>query len=112
MENEVTKENSFKEMFESTFTNYSKGKILKGKVVAINSLGIVLNIGGKKDGFIENNQISAEELASVKVGDEISAVVLDSVSGENGCISMSKIKADYTIKSDGVIANRAMKLRF
>ena len=105
MENEVTKENSFKEMFESTFTNYSKGKILKGKVVAINSLGIVLNIGGKKDGFIENNQISAEELASVKVGDEISAVVLDSVSGENGCISMSKIKADYTIKSDGVIAN-------
>ena len=102
MDTNLTKEDSFKDLFESTFTSYAKGKLLKGKVLTVNSLGIVVNIGGKKDGFIENSQIKAEELASIKAGDEVYALVLDSTAGENGCILLSKIKADEVVKSDEV----------
>ncbi|MCK9574958.1 MAG: S1 RNA-binding domain-containing protein [Clostridia bacterium] len=102
METTFTKEDNFKDLFESTFTSYAKGKLLKGKVVAVTSLGIVVNIGGKKDGFIENAQIKPDELAKIIIDEEIYALVLDSTAGENGCILLSKIKADEVVKSDEI----------
>ena len=67
MDTNLTKEDSFKDLFESTFTSYAKGKLLKGKVLTVNSLGIVVNIGGKKMALLKTAKLKQKNLLALKL---------------------------------------------
>ncbi len=104
--------NTFNELLEQEeklFTVPRRGNIVKGKVVQVQSDGVVVNIGYKSDGIIPLNEFSNNSDINpkdmVKEGDEIEVYVLKSDDGE-GNVVLSKKRVD-AIKDWDVIAKIA-----
>lgn len=84
------------ESYESSFKSIRVGEYVQGKIEKIDNEGILVDLGGKTDGFIPSNEISDSNMNSVsnlKVGDMIDAVVIHKKGGE-GEILLSKKRAD------------------
>lgn len=82
------------------YTEYKPGKRVKGTVISANADGIIVNIGGKNDGFIDKSEATLDgnyDPANYKVGDEIQAVILSSKGGQVLC---SKKQVDKIILED------------
>ncbi len=82
--------------YESSFRNIRVGEYVQGKIEKIDSEGILVDLGGKTDGFIPANEISdnnGNSTSALKVGDLIDAVVIHKKGGE-GEILLSKKRAD------------------
>lgn len=77
------------EMVDSTLARFNVGKIITGTVVMITKDGAIINIGGKGDAFIYNEDLDGEEL---QVGQSVDAIVLDK-KDENGYVKLSLKKA-------------------
>ena len=82
------------ETIDKTFTHFKVGAKVQAKVVAEATTGFIVNIGGKKDGFIPKNEEEYKALAEVKVGDEFETIIVNT-KDESGMIVLSKQKADY-----------------
>lgn len=76
---------------EKTFTNYKKNEIFDGVVVLKRDDGVIFNIGGKSDAFIEKQDF--ENFDNVKLGDRFKVAVLGTKT-EDGMIKVSKKIAD------------------
>ena len=94
--------NNFEELLNNSMKENDEklGKIVTGKVIYISSKGeIYLDINYKSDGIIPKNEYSYDENCNpedeVKIGDEITAIVLKTNDGEgNVLLSCKKIKRD------------------
>lgn len=76
------------------YTNYVVGKTKTCKVITAGESGIFVNIGGKKDGFIDKSDVCLDgnyNPSDFKAGDEISAVIK---SVEKEYVKLSKKEAD------------------
>lgn len=78
---------------DKTFTRFKIGAKVEATVVAKLKSGLLVNIGGKKDGLIpfcdeENNAIK-----DVNVGDSFEAIIVNT-KDESGAVVLSKQKAD------------------
>lgn len=78
------------EMIDSTFAVYTKGKIVEGKIIKINDKGVLINIGGKRDAFIYNEDVENKEF--LKIGQTINGIIKES-KDENGYVKVSNL--DY-----------------
>ena len=93
---------SFEELLNNSMRENDEklGKVVTGKVIYISSKGeIYLDINYKSDGIIPKSEYSYDENCNpedeVKIGDEITAVVLKTNDGEgNVLLSCKKIKRD------------------
>ncbi|MBQ3494963.1 MAG: S1 RNA-binding domain-containing protein [Clostridia bacterium] len=83
---------SLKEI-DKTFTKFKKDEIVDCVVISKREDGLVVNIGGKSDAFISNDEINIE---TTKVGDRFKVAILGGKS-EEGMILVSKDKADNLI---------------
>ena len=72
---------------DKSFKKYEKNKAVSGKIVLINKDGFVLNIGGKKDAFVYNEDICNKE--KYKNGDVIIGIIKDT-KDENGFVKVSQ----------------------
>ncbi len=95
---------TMEELMKSTrnagYTEYKPGKRVKGKVISANEDGIVVNIGGKNDGFIEKDEATMDgnyDPADFSEGDEIQAIIL---SVNKGQVLLSKKQVDVILKED------------
>lgn len=79
---------------EETFANYKKNSIYEGVVVFKKENGIIFNIGGKSDAFINRNDF--ENYDEVKIGDRFKALVLGTKT-EDGMIEVSRSQAEEII---------------
>lgn len=79
---------------DKTFTRFKVGTKVNATVVSILKNGVLLNIGGKKDGLIPFCEEESEALKDVKVGDEFEAIITKT-KDESEAIILSKAKADY-----------------
>ncbi len=79
---------------EQTFANYKKDSIYDGVVVAIRADGVVFNIGGKSDAFI--NKTDFDNFDDVKIGDRFKVLILGTKT-EDGMIEVSKSEAEDII---------------
>jgi small subunit ribosomal protein S1 len=89
-------EESFAAMFEESMKtdDLKEGDIVKGKIIAVGSETVIVDIGYKSEGAIQVHEfIDAEGKVSVKVGDEVD-VFLESRENEDGLCVLSKEKAD------------------
>jgi len=77
--------------YEKTFQTYKVGDIVKGKVVKVDSSGVLVDIKYKSDGFIPPEDLSGK---SVKVGDDID-VYIENLETKEGYVKLSKKIADY-----------------
>ena len=77
-----------------TFTKYKKNEIFDGVVVLKRDDGVIFNIGGKSDAFIDKNDF--DNFDDVKIGDRFKVAVLGTKT-EDGMIIVSKKIADNVI---------------
>lgn len=74
------------------------GDILKGRIVQVREDGVMVDIGGKAEGFIPAIEWGGNPLEEAKVGDEVEVYVLrpESKAEETeGMVLLSKRRADY-----------------
>lgn len=79
---------------DKTFTKYKKNEIFDGVVVLKRDDGVIFNIGGKSDAFIDKNDF--DNFDDVKIGDRFKVAVLGTKT-EDGMIIVSKKIADNVI---------------
>ncbi|MDI6783368.1 MAG: 30S ribosomal protein S1 [bacterium] len=113
----------FWNMLQSSPTPIEEGEIIKGKVVAIDNDGVLVDIGFKSEGMVPLLQFKKNEQGKldVNVGDEIEVYVVKKET-DTGLVALSKRLADRmrgwstlseayqeqrTISGVGVTANRA-----
>lgn len=89
---------------DKTFTYFKTGSKVKAQVVSILKSGILLNIGGKKDGLIRFSEEENEAVKDVKVGDEFE-VIITNTKDETGAIIVSKAKADEIISGNAIVGS-------
>ena len=81
----------FESMIEESFNPPSKGSIIKGSVVAINDTDVLVNIGSKSEATISRSELEKNGVLTVKIGDEIEAVV----EGAGGYVKLSRKVLDH-----------------
>ena len=92
MENIENKED-FAKLLDETEMNYLKtGSVVKGTIVSVDDREVVIDLKSNLTGFISTDEFDDDD-DSLKVGDEISAVVVKK-DDENGTVRLSKKKAD------------------
>ena len=77
-EKEITMEDVMASPRSAGLVNYKVGKRMKGSVIRADETGIYVTIGGKKDGFIDKSDASAEgnyNPEDYKPGDPIEAII-------------------------------------
>ena len=79
---------------DKTFTKYKKNEIFDGVVVSKRDDGVIFNIGGKSDAFIEKSDFN--DFESVKMGDRFKVAILGTKT-DDGMIIVSKSIADNVI---------------
>lgn len=89
------------EMVDSTFARFQVGKLVKGTVVLVKNEGALINIGGKGDAFIYNEDLINKN--TLETGQEIDAIVIDK-KDENGYIKLSQKRADEIIRSNDLVS--------
>jgi len=78
------------EMYSGTFNSVTKGEIISGVVVTINSKDVVLNIGFKSDGLVAVNEF--RDMPDLKKGDTVD-VFVEQREDENGQLVLSRKRA-------------------
>src|SRR5688572_19604207 len=68
------------------------GQVVEGTVVQISEDGVFVDIGAKSEGHLDLDQIVQEELARLKVGDQIKCRIVKKVDGE---FKLSKKSVDF-----------------
>lgn len=87
----VIKDDELTALYNSTVKDLKEGQIIKSKIIEIRPKEIVVDIGYKSEGIISIGEFPEPD--RLKVGDEIE-VLLESKENENGCVVVSKQKAD------------------
>ena len=83
-----------KGLYDGSFREIEEGELVKGKVVAINSAEVVVDIGYKSEGLIDRAEfLNFKGELSVKAGDEV-YVYLERKEGIDGEVILSHAKAE------------------
>lgn len=72
----------------SKVNSVSRGQEITGEVIAINGGEIVIDLGAKAEGVMQRKDLSSEKAAALKVGDKITASVIQS-ENQSGQIVLS-----------------------
>src|SRR3989338_4801987 len=71
------------DLYEGFFSICKPGRVVEGKVVAVNNDGILVDIGYKSEGLIPRYEFSTHELKKFKTGDVLE-VILDELENVEG----------------------------
>ena len=88
--------------YEETLKSFKENSIVGGKVLAVRSNEVVVDIGFKSEGIIPGEEF--KDLAAVKVGDPIE-VLIEQLENDDGQIVVSKQRAEQQRNWDRVLAN-------
>ena len=88
---------------DKTFTSFKVGTKVEGEVVAFLRDGVLLNIGGKKDGIIKYSDEEDVALEGINVGDKFE-VVITATKDDSGAVVLSKAKADALKKGNQIVS--------
>ncbi len=95
----------FIEGVEKSFVSYKEGRRVKGNVISADEKGIMLTIGGKKDGFIPKEDVNMDgsyDPADFTEGMELE-VRIGKADKDTGCILLSKKAVDEIKEADKII---------
>ncbi|MDE7396052.1 MAG: S1 RNA-binding domain-containing protein, partial [Clostridiales bacterium] len=96
----------FKNAVEESLINYKEGKRVKGTVISADEKGIHLNIGGKKDGLIQKEEVSIDgsyDAEAYTEGMELEAIIIAKQDSESGCVLLSKKRVDQIKEGDKIV---------
>jgi small subunit ribosomal protein S1 len=93
-EQEISREEDFAELVESSFHKVQEGEVVSGRVVQITPEHVMIDVGSKSEGQIPVEQFTDEQgKLTVKVGDRVE-VFLEDMEETSGQVRISKSKAD------------------
>ena len=84
------------------FTTYREGKRVHARIINADESGIFVEIGGKKDGFIDKSEVNIDgsyNPADFHEGDTIEAVIINK-KGDSTYVTLSKREIDLVKKND------------
>jgi small subunit ribosomal protein S1 len=81
---------AMEQMYDGTFSSITKGEIITGIVVNVNSKDVVLNIGFKSDGLVSVSEF--RDTPDLKIGDTVE-VFVESQEDANGQLVLSRKRA-------------------
>lgn len=91
---EVTNEEDFAELVESSFHDIQEGEVVTGTVVQVNPEHVMIDVGSKSEGQVPVEEFLDEEgKLTVSVGDKVQ-VLLEDTEQSSGQVRISKTKAD------------------
>lgn len=90
------------ESIDKTFTHFKTGEKVNATVIDFLNDGILLNIGGKKDGLIPFTEEEQLAISNLKKGDSFEAIITNT-KDESGLIILSKLKADNIRKGNEIV---------
>lgn len=79
-------------LYERTVMDFKEGEIVQGKIIAIGTKEVAVDIGFKSEGSVRSEEF--DNLSELKIGDDIE-VYLDRVEDAEGQLTLSKRKADF-----------------
>lgn len=88
------------EMYSNTLKDFSVGSIVPGKVLRIDDGEVLVDIGYKSEGIVDEDEFA--DIESLNVGDEIE-VLLESLENEHGMVVISKKRAEQQRKWDHIV---------
>ena len=107
MENfEAKVSEDFAQAVAESFVDYKPGKRVKGTVVSADDNGILVNIGGKKDGLVKKEDANLDgsyNPADYAVGDVIEVKIITANDPESGCVILSKKAVDAIKEADKIV---------
>ncbi|HEV2600904.1 MAG TPA: 30S ribosomal protein S1 [Candidatus Babeliales bacterium] len=80
------------QLYGEALNSLKSGKLVTGRIIRIDSDGVLVNIEYKSDGLISRQEFSEHELKQLKVGDPIE-VILDNLENAQGNVILSYEKA-------------------
>ena len=80
------------QMYADTLQRIHSGEVVKGRVIAVKSDGVVVDIGYKSEGTISASEFSAEELSRLKADDEL-YVFIERINDQEGIVYLSRERA-------------------
>lgn len=88
----MVEKEEFAQLYAESLKNITEGEVIKGKVMALTSTDVIVDIGFKSDGIIP--LVEFPEAERPEVGQEID-VYLESIENQDGQVVLSKEKADF-----------------
>ena len=92
----------FAELLEQSLSQAPENRIVKGMVIRITPSEVLVDVGGKSEGVVPTSEF--KEIESVKIGDEIDVLVIQT-ENDDGMVVLSKKLADDKIKWELVLKN-------
>ncbi|HTZ18003.1 MAG TPA: 30S ribosomal protein S1 [Dissulfurispiraceae bacterium] len=89
-QNEESRE--LEQMYAETLQRIHSGEVVKGRVIAVKSDGVVVDIGYKSEGTIPATEFSSEELKNLKTDDEL-YVFIERINDQEGVVYLSRERA-------------------
>ncbi len=82
------------EMYDDSMRHLNEGEIVSGKVIAITSNDVVVDVGYKSEGLVPIHEFTSRgDALEVSVGDDVE-VLLEQTEGADGHVMLSKVKAE------------------
>jgi small subunit ribosomal protein S1 len=88
--NEESKE--LEQMYADTLQRFHSGEVVKGRVIAVKSDGVVVDIGYKSEGTIPATEFSSDEIKNLKADDEL-YVFIERINDQEGVVYLSRERA-------------------
>lgn len=76
------------DLYDGTVGKFSTGQLITGKILEVDSSGVLVDIDYKSNGFVPSYEFSEHELKSLKAGAEIE-VMIDEIENFNGDVVLS-----------------------
>lgn len=84
--------NDLEKLYAATLHKVERGSITKGKVIAVKSDGVVVDVGYKSEGFVPIAEFTEEELSELNKGDDIE-VFIERINDHEGVVALSRDRA-------------------
>ncbi|MBQ2282137.1 MAG: 30S ribosomal protein S1 [Kiritimatiellae bacterium] len=97
---DLAKSQEMNELLNATLQQAEENRIIKGMILEVRSTEVLIDVGGKSEGSVPANEF--EDIASVKVGQEVDVLVLQA-ENEDGMVVLSKKMADDKIRWEAVL---------
>ncbi|MFA5998447.1 MAG: 30S ribosomal protein S1 [Candidatus Babeliales bacterium] len=79
---------SMEDLFQSEVSKYNSGQLVTGKIIAIDSNGVLVDIKYKSNGIIPLYEFSEQEMRDIAVGKDLE-VIIDELENINGDVVLS-----------------------
>lgn len=92
MNTQMDENKDLEQMYAETLQRVQRGSLARGRVIAVNSEGVVVDIGYKSEGIIPISEFTKEDLDGLAEGSEIE-VFVERINDQEGMITLSRDRA-------------------